>query len=274
MMRSLAVLVQYDGSGFSGWQRQPASRTVQADVEAALGIIMGEDVSVLAAGRTDAGVHALGQVVSFRTRGSVPTRRLPFALNANLPPDVRVLAAQAVPDDFHATRSALAKTYVYAVWNRPLAGPWLSRYALMDPVQLDVGRMRQAAQHLEGEHDFRAFCASGSTAKATVRTVLEARIDESKGLVTLGVTANGFLYNMVRIMAGTLLAVGKGALPVTCIQDALRNGERETLGATAPPHGLWLVAVNYPEPVGQIKDPYRTANGMLSLTRCLTTYYN
>ncbi len=268
------MLVHYDGSDFSGWQRQPGTRTVQADFEGALGKIMGEEVSVLAAGRTDAGVHALGQVVSFRTRGSVPTERLPFALNANLPGDVQVLTAREVPDEFHATRSALDKTYVYAIWNRPLAGPWLGRYALVESTRLRVEKMQQAAKYLEGEHDFAAFCARGSAAKTTVRTVKEARITEARGLVTLRVTANGFLYNMVRIMAGTLLAVGKDTLEVTRVEQALREGRREILGATAPPHGLWLASVNYPEPVGRINDPYHTVNGALSLTRCLTTYYN
>ena len=273
-MRTFAVLVQYDGSEFSGWQRQPNARTVQATFETALSTIMGEDVTVLAAGRTDARVHALGQVVSFRTRGSVPVERLPFALNANLPQDVQALAAKEVPQEFHATRSAQDKTYVYAIWNRPLAGPWLSRYTLVDGIDLRVEKMRQAARLLEGRHDFRAFSAQGSAAKTTVRTVKEVCVRESSGLVTVSVTADGFLYNMVRIIAGTLLAVGKEMLVASCITDAIRRGKRELLGATAPPHGLWLASVNYPQPVGRMLEPYNTVNGALSLTRCLATYYN
>lgn len=272
-MSAMALLLQYDGTHFAGWQYQPGQRTVQGEVESALGKIAGEPVKVWAAGRTDAGVHAAGQVISFRTAGTVPVERVPIAVNTHLPGDLRALEAKVTGPGFHATRSALGKTYTYALWTAPTCGPFLSPYVHHLPVGLDLRAMQEAGRQLQGAHNFAAFCSVGSSARTFRRTIKEVAVERSGGLAAITVTADGFLYHMVRIIVGTLVEVGMGRRPVEgCFAPALHSGERRLLGPTAPAHGLWLVRVEYPPPVGVLQDPHSTLGGLSALTGHLALY--
>lgn len=258
--RRYALLVAYDGSAYHGFQLQaPGLETVAAQLEAALARISpegasGERVVVLGASRTDAGVHALGQVCAFTSRLTVPAERLPVAINRHLPPDIVVLAVRPVGADFDPVRDALTKRYRYQIWRSAAPSPFWRRAALHLAKPLDLGACRSALGALGGEHDFAAFRDVGSSAVTTVRTVFEARLEErvlprwhaSGGeLVTLHIQGNGFLYHMVRIIVGTLIEVGWGRLPPTVVATALKSGRRADLGPTAPAHGLWLEQVAY-----------------------------
>lgn len=272
-MKALAVLLQYEGTHFAGWQYQPGQRTVQGEVESALGKIVGEPVKVWAAGRTDAGVHAAGQVISFRTAGTVPVERVPIALNTHLPGDLRALEARVTGPGFHATRSALGKTYTYALWTAPTCGPFLSRYVHHLPVELDLLAMQEAGRQLQGTHSFAAFCSVGSSVRSFRRTVKDVAVERAGSLAAITVTADGFLYHMVRIIAGTLMEVGMGRRPVEeCFTPALQSGQRRLLGPTAPAHGLWLARVEYPPPIGTWHDPYSNLGGLSALTGRLALY--
>lgn len=247
-MVNVMLVVQYDGTDFNGWQiqtKQPASRTVQFEVEQALKKITQENIRVNAVGRTDAGVHARQQVVSFTTNASVPVQRYPHALNGILPGDVVVTSSKAVAGDFHAQYSVRQKTYAYRVLNCRYPDVFLRRYAYHVSWQLDHLAMADAARYLMGEHDFRAFCASGSSVTDYVRQVTQCQVDKVDHLITISVTANGFLYNMVRIIAGTLLEVGSGRRSVASLADTIAVRQRSAAGPTAPARGLTLEEVIY-----------------------------
>ncbi|MCA9166321.1 MAG: tRNA pseudouridine(38-40) synthase TruA [Planctomycetales bacterium] len=250
-MRVIKLTISYDGTDFCGWQAQAEGRTVQATLETAWQNITGEFIRFTASGRTDAGVHALGQVVSARTCSSFPLARLPLALNANLPADVRVLQAEDAPEDFCAILSARGKTYRYLIQDRPAHNVFWRRYAWHQPKQLDRISMQAAANLLIGEHDFQAFQGSGSPRKTTVRHVRRLTVDdhatELAPLLRIEIEANGFLYNMVRNIVGTLVEVGKGRAAADWVGDVLRSCDRTHAGPTAPPQGLALVHVEYPK---------------------------
>lgn len=257
-VRHVALKVAYDGTAFSGFQRQPGLRTVQGVLEEALARLTKEACQVKGAGRTDAGVHAEGQVVSFRTASSIPTPRLVPALNGLLPPDVAVLAAAEVPEQFHPRYDAVSKVYRYTFFRRAVRCPLTRFYALHVPEPLDVERMREAAAYLVGRHDFRAFQNTGRPVKSSVRTVFSCRLEEVGSFLYFWIEADGFLYQMVRVIAGTLLEIGRGKLEPRVILAALGKGERQLLGPTAPPHGLCLVQVKYPQdPFGEDDAPCR-----------------
>ena len=250
--RNVRLLVQYDGTDLHGFQRQKGDLSVQEALERAIRQVTGEEPLLAAAGRTDAGVHALGQVVTFRTAARLPLERLPWALNAHLPPAIVVQSAAEVPPDFHARFSAHAKTYRYAIQNSRFPVPLLGRYAYLWREPLDVAAMREAARHLVGRHDFAGFRATGSSARTSVRSVLDCRVEAEPlegtadgRLVTIWITADGFLYNMVRIVAGTLLEVGTGRRPPDDLPAILASRRRDEAGKTLPPHGLCLVQVDY-----------------------------
>lgn len=262
--RRYALLVAYDGSAYHGFQLQaPGLETVAAQLEAAIAQISpegatGARVVVMGASRTDAGVHALGQVCAFTSRLTVPDERLPVAINRHLPPDIVVLAARPVAVGFDPVRDAVTKQYRYQIWRSPAPSPFWRHAALHLAKPLDLGACRSALEAVSGEHDFAAFRDVGSSAVTTVRTVLEARLEErplprwhaSGGeLVTLHIRGNGFLYHMVRIIVGTLIEVGWGRLPSTVVAAALQSGRRADLGPTAPAHGLWLEQVVYDPPL-------------------------
>ena len=245
------LALQYDGTDFHGWQVQNDERTVQGELTRVLTLLDGSAVVVHGSGRTDAGVHAEGQVASAHLCHEFTPEKLRGAINGNLPRDVRVLEAAVVPDDFHARYSASGKTYVYRVFNAPVMSPFWSRYALHEARPLDAQRMRAAARTFLGEHDWTAFSAAQSDTQTRVRTITELEVMEfwderGRGrLIEIKASADGFLRYMVRSIAGTLLAVGRNEIDEETILRAINKGDRSLAGATAPAHGLTLLDVQY-----------------------------
>ncbi|ADL06943.1 tRNA pseudouridine(38-40) synthase TruA [Thermosediminibacter oceani] len=242
---NVKILLEYDGTNYHGWQKQNNALSVQEVLEKAIYALTGERVSIIGAGRTDAGVHARGQVANFRTNTRIPVERLPYAINSKLPEDIAVKGAEAVPDDFHARYSAKAKVYTYSIYNAPFPSPLLRRYSYFFPLPLDVEAMRRAAKAFIGVHDFAAFRASGSSVKTSVRNITRLDVKKCGKLLTIEVEADGFLYNMVRIIAGTLLEVGTGKKDPEEIPSIIESRDRERAGVTLPAHGLCLEKVIY-----------------------------
>ena len=245
------LLLQYDGTDFHGWQIQEGRRTVQGELTHALSLIDGRGVNVHGSGRTDAGVHAEGQVASVEVQREITTAKLRAAINGNIGRDVRVLAVDVVPDEFHARYSALEKTYVYRIVNGPVISPFWWRYAHHEARPLDLESMKDAGKVFCGEHDWTAFSAAQSDVEDRIRTVTGVEIserhdDRSHGsLIEMRVSAEGFLRYMVRAMAGTLMAVGRGELDREAVREALSSGLRPAAAATAPACGLTLLSVRY-----------------------------
>ena len=244
-MRNIKLIIGYDGTDFHGWQRQHDARTVQGALEDALEQLTGARTAATASGRTDAGVHALGQVVHFLTTSPHSTETFVRALNAILPPDVRVLDAADVPQAFHATLDARRKRYRYVIDNGRAADPFRLRYAWHVGRPLDAGRMAAGAKHLIGRHDFHSFETNWPNRMSSVRTVFDVSVTRADDQVTIEVEADGFLYNMVRAIAGTLVLVGSGAREPEWVGTALDARDRSAAGPTAPPRGLFLLWVRY-----------------------------
>jgi tRNA pseudouridine38-40 synthase len=245
VLRNLKLTVEYDGTDFHGFQRQRGLRTVQGELERCFSRLLREPIKVIGAGRTDAGVHATGQVVGFRSSRPIPAGRLGEVLNSSLPADVKVQRCQEAPPGFHARRDASSRTYQYRVIERPAPSPILGRYALVVGERVHVGLMRQAAQGLVGRHDFRAFQGGGGEAKRTERTLKRLSCRRTGCVITVTAQADSFLYQMVRIMVGALLAVGRGEMEPGAVLRALAARERRLLPAPAPACGLCLVKVSY-----------------------------
>ena len=245
------LVLQYDGTDFHGWQIQHDLRTVQGELTRVLSVLEGGAVTVNGSGRTDAGVHAEGQVANVKLSRDFAPVKLRNATNGNLPRDVRVLSVDVVPEEFHARYSAQSKTYCYRVIHAPVISPFWARYAHQESRSLDIERMRMAAKALIGEHDWTAFSAADAEAGSRVRTVTQLRVldeweDRAQGLmIQFEISANGFLRYMVRSIVGTLLAVGRGEIEHAAIVKALINRDRSLAGATAPAQGLTLRCVNY-----------------------------
>jgi tRNA pseudouridine38-40 synthase len=244
-MRNIKLTLCYDGTDFHGWQRQPNLRTVQQVLEEALEPLSGRRTVATASSRTDAGVHALGQVVHFLTLAEHSPDTYVRALNALLPHDVRVLEAEERPQAFHATLDANSKRYRYVIDNGPIASPFQRRYAWHVRPPLDEEAMNQAGQFLAGRHNFRSFETDWPNRTSSVRTVMHLAVERSGAFVTLEVEADGFLYNMVRTIAGTLMKVGAGRNTRAWVADVLAAENRVEAGPTAPPQGLFLVEVRY-----------------------------
>ena len=242
---TIKLTVCYDGTNLSGWQRQKNAVSVQGLLEEAVEKITGEKTLVTGSGRTDAGVHAEGQTASFKTNSAIPPERLALALNTVLPPDVKAIKSELVPDDFNARRSAKRKTYRYSFYNSETDNPLKERYKARVYGHLDFEKMQAAAKLFEGEHDFKAFAASGYSAKTTVRTLYHAELVKNGEDIDLIVTGSGFLYNMVRIIAGTVAAVGGGKIDEREITSAYESGKRHKDIKTMPAKGLCLVCVEY-----------------------------
>ncbi len=245
-MKRARLLVEYDGTAFAGWQRQNNAMTVQQRLEEAFADLTGERVAMVGASRTDAGVHALGQVAHFDTLGRIPGDKLALALNTRLPADVRVQASGYCSPTFHARYHACGKTYRYRIHNAPCAPALFRLDRAHAPLALNLSLMREAAEYALGRHDFSALCAAGSAVKDRTRTITALSVEREGALVTIQVSGDGFLYNMVRILAGTLMDVGQGRLPVDALRRAIDSRDRLCCGATAPACGLTLLRVHYP----------------------------
>jgi tRNA pseudouridine38-40 synthase len=248
-MRFFKLTLSYDGTAYAGWQVQSNARTIQAEVEKALHQVTGEKIRVLASGRTDAGVHAIGQVVGFRSETYLAPEVLCKAVDAHLPLDIIVLDVCEAPVGFHPIRHAIRKRYRYVIQDGLLCDVFGRAYAWFIPQRLDVEVMSDAASALVGEHDFSSFEASGAKRVSSVRTVLDLSVQRRSGdfmdRVVIEIEANGFLYNMVRIIVGSLAAVGQGKRSPDWIAEILRARDRKAAGVTAPPQGLFLVHVEY-----------------------------
>lgn len=246
LRRNIRLLLEYDGTGYHGWQRQADAATIQQTLEEALERLTGEKVALIGSGRTDAGVHARGQVANFRTHSVIPFRAFHQGLNSLLPKDIAVLEAAEAEPSFHARKSAQAKTYEYRILNRDNPSPLNRHYAWWIDRPLDLPAMAAAARVLPGEHDFTAFRASGSDNLNPVRRVLAAEWGGAPGgWLTFTITATGFLRGMVRSLVGTMAEAGRGKAPPTILAELLGSGARHQAGPTAPPQGLYLVEVFY-----------------------------
>jgi tRNA pseudouridine38-40 synthase len=245
------LLIQYDGTDFHGWQTQDELRTVQGELTKALSIIEGQPVTVNGSGRTDAGVHAEGQVASVKLEREITPEKLRSAVNGNIGKDVRVIDVCQMSDDFHARYSAQGKTYVYRVINAPVLSPFWLRYALQEARELDLTAMQNCARLFIGEHDWTAFSAAHSDADSRIREVTELSVSSCRDsrahapLIEVFASASGFLRYMVRSIVGTLLAAGRGELTEETVRQAIDGGDRSLVGATAPAHGLTLMKVDY-----------------------------
>ena len=237
--------VEYKGTAYCGWQRQKNGLSVQEVLANAVKETTGEASVMHGSGRTDAGVHAIAQAVHFDTHTKIPLDKLPIAINAHLPETVRVLSAQNVADDFNARFDAHSKTYLYKMYCAPVSSPLREGLFAFVHKHPDVGAMREAASYLLGEHDFKVFQAAGGHVKSTVRTITSFEIREEGDEIFFEVTGNGFLYNMVRIMVGTLYYVGIGKISPSEIPEILSSGKRDRAGKTMPPEGLYLKQVKY-----------------------------
>ncbi|MCI8284179.1 MAG: tRNA pseudouridine(38-40) synthase TruA [Firmicutes bacterium] len=253
-MKNLLLKIEYDGTGFCGWQRQLNARTVQGELEKVLSVLCGQSVVLEGTGRTDAGVHALGQCATFCGDFGIPVERIAAAANAMLSKDrlhsgdIRIIYAQEAPRDFHARFSAVGKTYIYRIFNGTNMPVFLRNYRYNVKKPLDVGLMCQAGRLFVGEHDFAAFMAAGSNLKgSTVRTVYGLHVRQHEAEITISVTGNGFLYNMVRIIAGTLVDIGLGRIKPESTADIIAGCERSKAGHTAPPQGLYMAEVYFDE---------------------------
>lgn len=247
-MRNFKLTLSYDGSEFSGWQTQPARRTVQETLEAAVARVTGTPTRVNASGRTDSGVHAVGQVVNFHTPTRMTAAALQRALNAILPEDVVIRDAAEAGPSFDANRDALRKLYRYVIHDGPARDPFLRRYACRARYRLDELKMRQAAGPLKGRHDFHSFETHWPNRASSVRTITHLAVNRVGDWVWIDVEADGFLYNMVRAIAGTLMDVGRGHRPASDVAGILTAEDRGQAGPTAPPQGLFLMRVTYPPP--------------------------
>lgn len=244
-MRNIKLTIEYDGKDFNGWQKQPTKLNIQGTIEQAIKNITGEDVELNASGRTDAGVHALGQVANFKTNSKIPINKFAIAINSKLKKSIIIKSAEEVDENFHSRLTCKRKTYRYII-NNSLEGTAIYRNLETHiPQKLNLEKMQEAVKYFEGEHDFKAFKASGTSSKSSVRTIYEANVYKQGEKIYIELTGNGFLYNMVRIIAGTLVEVGLEKIEPYKIKEILKSGKREEAGKTLPPNGLYLVKVMY-----------------------------
>lgn len=240
-MKRIMLTVAYDGSAYSGFQVQKNAPTIEGEINRCLWELLGEKIKVIGGSRTDAGVHALSNVAVFDTESRIPGEKISYALNQRLPEDIRIRESKEVAADFHPRHCESRKTYEYKIINAQFPIPTKRLYAYFTYVPLDVDRMQEAARYLVGEHDFKSFCSAGSQAESTVRTIYDIQAVREGEEIVIRVTGNGFLYNMVRIMAGTLMEAGKGLWKPEHMKDILAARDRGAAGPTAPACGLMLV---------------------------------
>lgn len=245
-MRNIKLTIEYDGKEFHGWQKQPNRLNIQGEIEKAIGRITGEQVDLMASGRTDSGVHAIGQVANFKTNSNIPIEKFAIALNSNLKKSILIKKAEEVDERFHSRLSCKKKTYRYVIDNSKYGSAIYRNLETHISTPLDVVKMQKAIKYFEGEHDFKAFKASGTSSKSSVRTIYKAEVIQKENKkIWIELTGNGFLYNMVRIIAGTLVEVGRGEKEPEEIEDIIKSKKRENAGKTLQPQGLYLVQVEY-----------------------------
>ena len=247
-MRNIKLTIEYEGTAYLGWQRQPQGMTIQEALAESLRQITGETTQVTGASRTDAGVHARGQVANFRTDSAIPAERFQSALNALLPLDIAIVAAEEVPEDFHARFSARSKLYHYTIWNQRVRPVLDRRFCWHMRWPVEMASLREASACLIGEHDFAAFQSANAQSETTVRIIERADWEMNAPRLTFAVEANGFLYNMVRALVGTLLDVGRGKMTPAEFRRVLESGQRSQAGRTAPARGLCLMRIRYDAP--------------------------
>lgn len=252
-MKRIKLVVAYEGTNYCGWQIQPSGITIEAVLNEALSELLGETIKVTGASRTDSGVHSLGNVAVFDTDTRIPPEKICYALNQRLPEDIVVQSSCEVAPDFHPRHCYSEKTYEYRILNRKIPIPTLRKDTYFYYRNLDVEKMKRAAAYLVGTHDFKSFCSIHTTVEDTVRTILSCKVEKSlEDIITIRVTGTGFLYNMVRIIAGTLVQVGVGEKEPEDILEILEKKERSAAGPTAPAHGLTMIGIEY-ENKGEIE---------------------
>ena len=244
-MRNIKLTIEYDGKDFNGWQKQPDKLNIQGTIENAIKAITGEEVELNASGRTDAGVHAFAQVANFKTNSTLPTEKFPIAINSKLKKSIIIKSAEEVDERFHSRLTCKRKTYRYVINNSSVGTAIYRNLEYHVAAKLDLEKMQEAVKHFEGEHDFKAFKASGTSSKSSVRTIYEAKVYKVDEKIYIELTGNGFLYNMVRIISGTLVEVGFGKILPEQIPHIIEAGKRENAGKTLPAHGLYLLNVEY-----------------------------
>ncbi|GGJ08727.1 tRNA pseudouridine(38-40) synthase TruA [Paenibacillus hunanensis] len=245
-MNNYKLTIQYDGNRYKGWQRLGDSdSTIQGKIEKAISVLIGEQIEIIGSSRTDAGVHALQQVANFKTVQELTTERIMSFLNHYLPPDISVIQVEQVDERFHARFHATEKTYLYKIWNREYSQPFLRKYSMHVVKPLDIEKMKQAAAHFIGEHDFTAYANAKSKKKDSVRTIHQLELSEQDGMIELRVTGNGFLYNMVRKMVGTLIAVGLGEKQPNDVPGFIQSKDRSQTGGMADAEGLYLEQIRF-----------------------------
>ena len=245
-MRNIKLTIEYDGKDFNGWQKQPDKLNIQGSIENAIKQITGEEVELNASGRTDAGVHSWGQVANFKTESNLPIEKFPIAINTKLKRSIRIIKAEEVDERFHSRLSCKRKTYRYVINNSEFASAIYRNLETHIPQKLNIEKMKEAVKYFEGEHDFKAFKASGTSSKSSVRTIYKAEVKEMpNNRIYIELTGNGFLYNMVRIIAGTLVDIGLEKIKPEDISNIIMQGKRDLAGKTLPPNGLYLLNVEY-----------------------------
>ena len=244
-MKRVKLIVAYDGTNYHGWQLQDNGITVEAELNRCLTELLGEEIKVIGASRTDSGVHALGNVAVFDTVNRMPAKKISYALNQRLPEDIRIQKSEEVPSDWHPRHCESRKTYEYRIYRGEFPMPVKRLYSHYIYTPLDVGRMREAAAYLEGEHDFKSFCQTGAQVESTVRTIYSLWVEEQDSELVIRVCGNGFLYHMVRIIAGTLIEAGQGKREPESVPEILGALNRGAAGPTAPARGLTLVKYEF-----------------------------
>lgn len=244
-MRNIKLTIEYDGKKFSGWQKQPNKLNIQGEIENAIKEITGEEVDLIGSGRTDAGVHAFGQVANFKTNSNLPIEKFAIAINSKLKKSIVIKKAEEVDERFHSRYNAKQKTYRYVINNSKQGTAIYRDLECHIPMELNIEEMQKAAKQFEGEHDFKAFKASGTSSKSSIRTIYKAEVIAEGDRIKIELTGNGFLYNMVRIISGTLVEVGLGKIKAEDIPNIIESKDRTKAGKTLPAHGLYLVEVKY-----------------------------
>ena len=248
-MKRVMLKVAYDGTDYCGWQIQPKDKTIESELNKHLSDLMQEEITVIGASRTDSGVHALSNIAVFDTNARMDASKVAHALNQRLPMDIRIQESKEVPLTFHPRRCNSKKTYEYQIYNAPFENPITRRYAYFVYVPLDIERMKKATSYLVGEHDFKSFCVAKAKVQSTVRTIYDIRIEKEGDYIHIFISGNGFLFNMVRIVVGTLVKVGRGVWEPEYVKEILAAKKRQAAGPTAPANGLTLYSYEFQEEI-------------------------